>query len=195
MEGRRKAAHSGSRGRAAPHPAPRREQQTAVGKLRDCASSENEGFEAFPPRYLGASSPAAIQAAVIVLIMIFTLFPWAPLAEIRKTQSHRVGTGPEESGWQPTPGKQETRAPLGGPAVSTLLTVRGGAASLPGWGRKTLHASRYSPKENQETSGIREAWIPVLEKFSKITKFVCRGILNHFYNDFMNALVHFNAIL
>lgn len=135
--------HSGSRERAALHPAPRREQQTAVGKLRDCKSSENEGFEAFPPRYQGASSPAAIQAAVIVLIMIFTLFPWAHLAEIRKTQIHRVGTGPEESGWQPTPGKQETRAPLSGPAVSTLLTVRGGAASLPGWGRKTLHASRY----------------------------------------------------
>lgn len=167
-----------------------------MGKLRDCSSSENEGFEAFPPRYQGASSPAAFQAAVIVLIMTFMLSPWAHLAEIRKThggaQIQRVGTVRKS---QDTPGKRETRAPLGGPALSTLLTVQGGAASLPGWGRKTLHASRYSPKENQETSGIREAWIPVLEKFSKITKFVCRGILNHFYNDFMNALVHFNAIL
>lgn len=94
--GRRKAAHSGSRERAALHPAPHREQQTSVGKLRDCSSSENEGFEAFPPRYQGASSPAAFQAAVIVLIMTFMLSPWAHLAEIRKThdgaQIQRVGT-------------------------------------------------------------------------------------------------------
>ena len=84
-------------------PTPHRKQPTSVGKLWDGASSENEGFQAFLPRYQGArSSPAAIQAAILVLIMIFTLFPPPLLTEIGKihdgSQIQWVGTGQEKSG-------------------------------------------------------------------------------------------------
>lgn len=85
--------HSGSE--AAPTPRTAGSSRRLWGSF-GIARAQRMRVSKFPPRYQGASSPAAIQAAVIVLIMIFTLFPWAHLAEIRKTQIHRVGTGPEE---------------------------------------------------------------------------------------------------
>lgn len=114
--GRRKAACSGSRERAALRPLhPTGSSRRLWGSFRMAQAQRMRASRRFYPdiKGQGVLQLAAIQAAILVLIMIFTLFPPPHLTEIRKIhdgiQIQRVGTGQEKSGWWLTPRKQRNR--------------------------------------------------------------------------------------